>query len=186
MVWGTSTYIPSRLAKGPCFRQFVAMESPHQRDALTGLLLISSLVLLLFGLFLPAFTVERFWIFGNEKSIISAIWSLVSGRDVLLGLIILLFSIVFPMAKLLLSLCIWGSPDQAPLTRRALRWAVLLGKWSMMDVFLVALVVAMLSLGLVAEVTAETGVYCFCVAILLGMWGAHRLNNRIDPAAVRD
>lgn len=161
-------------------RQFVVMESPNHRDALTGLLLIVSLVLLLFGLFLPAFTVEKFWIFGNEKSIAGAVWVLIAGKDVLLGLVIFLFSIVFPMSKLLLSLSLWGSRDpRSPFSRHALRWAVKLGKWSMMDVFMVALVVSMLSLGLVAQVRAETGVYAFCAAILIGMWGSHRLHHRL-------
>ncbi|MGY8997967.1 MAG: paraquat-inducible protein A [Alphaproteobacteria bacterium] len=160
------------------------MNVASHRDAFTGALLIASLVLLILGLVFPAFTVEKFWIFDNQKSIAGAVVALISGKDFLLGIVILLFSIAFPLSKLVLSLWIWASPDpRGRTTRHALKWAVRLGKWSMMDVFLVALVVAMLSLGMVATVTAETGVYFFCAAILIGMWGSHRLHHRVEQSS---
>jgi len=165
-------------------RQAAPMNDAPHRDAFTGALLIASLVLLILGLVFPAFTVEKFWVFDNEKSIAGAVVTLLSGKNILLGVVILLFSIAFPLSKLVLSIWIWASPDpRGQTTRHALKWAVRLGKWSMMDVFLVALVVAMLSLGMVAKVTAENGVYFFCAAILIGMWGSHRLHHRVEQSA---
>ncbi|MBN33372.1 MAG: hypothetical protein CMM46_01090 [Rhodospirillaceae bacterium] len=156
------------------------MSRPAHRDGLAGLLLIAALICLVPGLLLPAFTVEKFWVFESSKSIAGAVWTLISGKDILLGIVILLFSILFPFGKLLLALWIWASPDpNGRLTRRALAWSVKLGKWSMMDVFMVALVVAMLSLGMLAEVTAGQGIYFFCAGIVFGIIGAHRLERRL-------
>lgn len=158
-------------------------DAPH-RDAPTGLLLAAALVCLVLGLALPAFTVEKFWVFGSSKSIAEGVWTLLSGKDVPLGIVILLFSIVFPLGKLALAFWVWASGDpRCGAARRALAWSVGLGKWSMMDVFLVALAVAMLSLGLLAEVTADLGVYFFCAGILAGMVGAHRLERRVGEAS---
>ena len=56
-----------------------------------------------------------------------------------------------------------------------------LGKWSMMDVFLTALIVALLSLDLVWRVSVGIGVYFFCAAIVAGMLAALRLERRAGP-----
>jgi len=161
------------------------METSAHRDGLTGLLLIAALICLVPGILLPAFTVEKFWVFESTKSIAGAVWVLISGKDVLLGFVILLFSIVFPFGKLGLALWIWGSrdPRHGP-TRRALTWSVALGKWSMMDVFMVALVIAMLSLGMLAQVTAGEGIYFFCAGIVASLIGSHRLERRVEKASL--
>jgi len=92
-------------------------DAPH-RDAFTGVLLIASLVLLVLGLVFPAFTVEKFWLFDNEKSIAGAVVALLSGKNILLGIVILLFSIAFPLSKLVLYLWICASPDPRDRTTR--------------------------------------------------------------------
>ncbi|MBT5435613.1 MAG: paraquat-inducible protein A [Rhodospirillaceae bacterium] len=160
------------------------MANPSHRDALTILLLLAAVVFLALGLFLPAFTVEKFWLFENRKSIAGSVYALLAGKNIVLGFVILIFSIIFPTTKLVLSLWIWASPDPTGRhTRYALKWSVRLGKWSMMDVFMVALVVAMLSLGMVAQVTADYGVYFFCAGILASMFGAHRLERSVEKAS---
>ncbi|MBC6440682.1 MAG: paraquat-inducible protein A [Rhodospirillales bacterium] len=158
--------------------------APH-RDTLTGLLLLGASACLVLGLALPAFTVEQFWVFESSKSIAEGLWTLITGKDLLLGIVVLLFSMVFPIGKLGLAIWIWGSRDpNHGATRRALNWSVKLGKWSMMDVFMVALVVAMLSLSILAEVTAGTGIYFFCAGMIASMIGAHRLERRVEKTLV--
>lgn len=155
----------------------------RRRDAATLLLLAAASLLLVLGLVLPAFTVERLWVFESSRSIGGVVWTLLTGADVALGVVIGAFSIVLPAAKLALSFWVWAMPDGGPAVRRALAWTVRLGRWSMMDVFLVALLIAMVfSLGVV-RFSAGAGVYCFCAAIACGMVAAHRLQGRMAATA---
>jgi paraquat-inducible protein A len=152
-----------------------------RRDPLTGLMLLAALVLLGFGLFLPAVTVEKFFIFDSTKSIASSIAALFAQGHFLLGVIVVTFSLLFPLTKLFLSFLIWIARD--PSTdgvQRAIRWTVKLGKWSMLDVFMAALVVAILTLGMVASVTVHVGLYIFGGAIVVAMLAAHRLEAHLS------
>jgi len=160
------------------------MSWPYHRDFITIVFLLSGVVCLALGLTLPAYTVEKFWVFDSTNSIAGSVLLLLGGKNPLLGVVLLLFSIVFPITKLVLSIAIWISPSpHGSVTRRLLRWVVKLGKWSMMDVFMIAMVVAMLSLGMVAEVKADQGVYFFCAGIISSMIGAHRLERRVEKAS---
>ncbi len=158
----------------------------RHRDAATLLLLAAASLLLALGLTLPAFTVERLWVFESSRSIGGVVWTLLTGADLALGAVIGAFSILLPAAKLALSFWVWAAPAPGgPAVRRALAWSVRLGRWSMMDVFLVALLVAMVfSLGVV-RFSAGAGVYCFCAAIACSMVAAHRLQRRLDAPAAR-
>ncbi len=159
------------------------MTEPVTRDPLTGLMLLGALVALGFGLALPALTVEKFWIFDSTKSIGGAILSLYGQGHILLGLVVTLFSLVFPLAKLALTVRIWLARDITdPGVQRALRWTVTLGKWSMLDVFMAAIVVATLTLDMVASVTTDVGLYIFAGAIVLSMLAAHRLEGQLAAA----
>ena len=56
----------------------------------------------------------------------------------------------------------------------------MLGKWSMLDVFMAAIVVAILTLGAVASVEPHPGLYVFGGAIVLAMMASHRLEAAIE------
>ena len=160
------------------------MERSATRDPLTGLMLLGAIVALVLGLTLPALTIERFWVFDRTKSIGGAILALYGGGHVLLGLAVTLFSVAFPAAKLLLTLRIWLARDPgSPGVRRALAWTLRLGKWSMLDVFMAAIVVAVLTLDMITSVTTDIGLYVFAGAIVLSMLAAHRLEARLAMQA---
>lgn len=146
---------------------------------MTGLILLAGAGLLVPGLLLPVISVERFWVFETEKSVVGAVRVLLAGDNVPLGIVILLFSIVLPVSKLALSLWIWFAPTRdRRLAGRLMAWNIGLGRWSMLDVFLVALVVAVLSLDAIARITAGSGAYFFCAGVLATMAGTHRLETR--------
>ena len=154
-----------------------------RRDPLTGLMLLAALVLLGFGLFMPAVTVEQFFVFDTTKSIAGSIGALFAQGYILLGVIVATFSIVFPFAKLILSFRIWIARDAAsPGVQRAIRWTVKLGRWSMLDVFMVALVVAILTLDMIANVEVHVGLYIFGGAIVVAMLAAHRLEAQLTQS----
>ena len=135
----------------------------------TGVLLAAVAVLLALGLTLPVIRVERFVFFSREASLLGIVWSLFESREFLLGGIIGLFSVVFPVAKLGLLLSLWRSAGRDAVSRVLFRRLEMFGRWSMLDVLVAALLVfAIKSTGLAAA-ASEPGLYCFAAAGLLSM-----------------
>ena len=52
---------------------------------------------------------------------------------------------------------------------RHLHWMHLYGKWSMLDVFVVAVLLASVKLGALAQVQIHSGLYAFAASVLLTM-----------------
>ena len=83
----------------------------------------------------------------------------------------LLSSIVLPLGKLLALVGITGSRSWLARRHRALTWRVveLTGRWGMLDVLLVAVVVAWLKVGAVVEVTPGPGAVAFTACVFLSL-----------------
>lgn len=162
----------------------VAADRPHGQMSFTNsyafqrplyglvvnLLLLAAGALLLYGLQAPILTLEKFYFFTNTVSLLSALQQL--WREAEWGLFALIgaFSVVFPMLKLLMLLLIWNfDPAQGERHRRHLYWLTEYGKWSMLDVFVVALLVVSVKLGAMAEAHVEVGIYAFAASVILTM-----------------
>ena len=130
----------------------------------------SSLTLILFitSLFAPLFTLEKFYFFSNTVSLLSALFSLIAKGHIFLFLIIFIFSILFPLFKLSVILYIWNSRAGATV-QQLLKWIHHLGKWSMLDVFVVALMVVSIKLDQLATMQIHYGLYLFLSAVVLSM-----------------
>lgn len=127
-----------------------------------------TLILFVSSLFAPLFTLETFYFFSNTVSLVSALISLVEKGHILLFLIIFIFSILFPLFKLSLMLYIWNSPA-GETVQRLLKLIHHLGKWSMLDVFVVALLVVSIKLDQMAEMQIHYGLYLFLSAVVFSM-----------------
>jgi len=149
---------------------------------LINVLLIATLALLAYGLYAPILTLEKFYFFSNTVSLLSALQQLANEAE--WGLVILLgtFSVIFPVLKIVMLLVIWNfSSSDGLYHRRHLKWLAEYSKWSMLDVFVVALLVVSVKLGAVAEANTEAGIYAFAASVVLTMlassWiGAHALD----------
>ncbi|WP_282606719.1 paraquat-inducible protein A [Pelagibius sp. Alg239-R121] len=147
-------------------------------DRLLGLMLLTSAALLVAGWFMPVMTVRTLMIFYDEVSIVEGALRLIESGDYLLVAIILTFTIVFPVCKLILAFLVWRRPEipRGDLSR-ALRWVELFSKWSMLDVFVVALVIVIVKISLVSDVTIHAGLYVFCTAVVLSMFTVWRITQ---------
>ena len=56
----------------------------------------------------------------------------------------------------------------------------LLGKWSMLDVFVTAIIIVAIKLGVLASAKAEAGIYYFASSILLAMFVTNLQSNLVD------
>jgi len=132
-------------------------------------LIIASTALLVIGLSLPLMSIEKMVLWKNEYSVFTGIVSLFQANQWLLGAILFFFSMVFPFAKLAALLVIWWFPMKNPDRKALLRWLSILGKWSMLDVFAVSILIVLVKLGSLANIEPESGLYFFCAAILGSM-----------------
>ena len=147
-------------------------------DRLIGPVLVLATVLLVLGWTLPIMTVERFLFLSERVSILEGCLALWAEGHYFLFAVITLFSVVFPLIKLSLALFLWNRADAgSPDLGRSLGWVERLGRWSMLDVFAVALVVVAVQLSIVSDVSVHAGIYVFTVAILLSMLTVHRIST---------
>jgi paraquat-inducible protein A len=131
-------------------------------------LLLVALGLLFWGLTLPILKVSKFWIFGDTISIFSAIKSLYGADEIFLATVLLVFSILFPVGKNLVMLAVLiKSAWIGRFSQRLLRVVAVLGKWSMLDVFIVAILVASVKLGILAHANVLSALYFFAASVLL-------------------
>ena len=141
-------------------------------------LLIVTVFLLISGLLAPLLTVKKAILFRNTFSIVSSIHSLVISGQWFLPAVLFLFSVAFPLIKLLIMGVVLFSPGKAPANvRRYLHWIHLLGKWSMLDVFVVAVLVVAFKLGALASVQMRYGLVLFAIAVILSLFLTQRLQH---------
>ena len=145
-------------------------------DRLLGLLLAFTGLLLVLGWTLPVMTVETFFIFEDRITIAGALRTLVEEGEIALFAIVLLFTVIFPVTKISLAYLAWRflhQPDH--LLHRTVAWIEHFGKWSMLDVFVVALFVVVLKLSLLSDVVVEIGLYVFAAAVIGSMITVRRI-----------
>jgi len=133
------------------------------------LFVLASAALLVIGLSLPLMKVQKLIFWKNEYSVFTGIVGLIKENQFLLAAILFFFSMVFPFVKLLALLALWCVPMPQAKGKALLRWLGVLGKWSMLDVFAVSILIVLVKLGPLAQVNPRPGLYFFCVAILASM-----------------
>jgi uncharacterized paraquat-inducible protein A len=123
-----------------------------------------------FGLTTPTLTLSH--LAGTSPttfSVTTGILDLFRGGDVFLAFLLFTFSFVFPIAKLVALSILWlrrMSPDSRDTALHALK---VLGKWSMLDVFVVIVFVGAVQLGVLASAVPRFGIHLFASAIVLSM-----------------
>lgn len=148
------------------------------------LLILSSAVLLAFGLAMPVLTVRKIWEV-NTFSILAGIESLWQEKQRFLALVVFFFSVIFPIFKLCALAVLWVV-ELAEAQRNALiHGLLLLGKWSMLDVFIVAVIIVSVKLGVLASAKPEHGIYYFAASVMLSMIATsllHRLAGNLNSS----
>lgn len=141
------------------------------RDRLIGPMLILSLVLLAAGLMLPALSVGNF-LFRRDYSILLGIWSFWKAGNYFLFVIVGLFSVVLPVLKTLLGAYVWFAvPRGNARAAKLVGIVAALSKWSMLDVFIIALTVLVMEGSLLTSADIRIGLVAFAAAVLLSTIG---------------
>jgi paraquat-inducible protein A len=120
------------------------------------------------GIFFPFFHVTKFWVFNSGVSVVGGIFTLFQEGEYFLFAVLSLFTLVFPCAKLGLLAIVWleRAHDLAKV-RRLHGWVATLGKWSMLDVFVVAILIVAMKSAAVAEIHIGSGLYLFTFSVIV-------------------
>lgn len=146
------------------------------RDRLTGPALLLSLPLLVAGLALPSLHFTNLWVIEAEYSLWRAIWAFYEKRHFSLFALLLAFTVVAPLAKSLFGLWLFYLADAATArSHRLVHTLSALSKWSMLDVFIVAILVLALEGSLLTATDLGLGLAMFAAAVVLSGWAYGRL-----------
>ncbi|MDO8580283.1 MAG: paraquat-inducible protein A [Candidatus Omnitrophota bacterium] len=141
------------------------------------LVLLTSIVLLILGLCLPVITLQELVFWKTTFSVWAGIVSLFQERHYFLSVIIFLFSIIFPIGKLTILLNLWFIPMPQLRRKFFIHWLSVLGKWSMLDVFVVAVMIVITKISGFASADARIGIYFFGASILLSLLVTERIER---------
>lgn len=131
--------------------------------ALLGL----ALLLFLTGIFFPFFHVTKFWIFHDGISVVGGIITLFHEGEYFLFAVLALFTLAFPCVKLALLAVIWAERDHdLARVRRLHGWVENAGRWSMLDVFVVAILIVVMKSATVARIQIGPGLYLFTFSVI--------------------
>lgn len=118
---------------------------------------------------LPVLTIEKLG-HHHTTSILGGTFDLMWHGNILVGLVVFFFSIVLPLVKLLalLELSHVGLTSQKhrAWTYRVVEWT---GRWSMMDVLLLALLVTLVKLGDLVSFQLGPAVFAFVLCVIMSM-----------------
>jgi uncharacterized paraquat-inducible protein A len=156
-----------------CLTTFPATREKRRSNRRTAALAMGALALYPVAIGLPIMEVERFGAV-HKASVLSGGISLLSDGQYLVGIVVLLCSVVLPLGKLtgLFILAAGGLGLTSHL--KAFTWHVVewTGRWGMLDVLLVALLVAVLKLGSLVELRAGPAALAFTLCVLLNLFAS--------------
>jgi paraquat-inducible protein A len=146
-------------------------------------LLVTAVLLYVPANVLPVMTVERYGR-GGASTIVRGVVELAETRLWPLALLVLLASIVVPLFKLvsmawMLVLTHRRSDAWLVGRTRVFRFVHVIGRWSMIDIFMLATLVGVLDLGVIATVLPGTGAAAFCAVVLVTMVATEMFDPRL-------
>lgn len=132
---------------------------------------------------LPVMTIIRLHR-ETSATILGGVEELIAYKMWPLAAIVFIASVVVPVVKLLLLVYMLVATQRRStvgLKRRAAMYRVVeaIGRWSMIDVFMIAILTALVRMGAVASVIPGAGAICFCGVVILTMLAAATFDPRL-------
>ncbi|MBT5264219.1 MAG: paraquat-inducible protein A [Rhodospirillaceae bacterium] len=146
------------------------------RDQTTGLdrylgwLWLAIVALFALGLVLPFIEIRKLVLFSDNPGILELISRGFVEGEYVIAIVIALFTVMFPSLKLfaMIRLYFWARLDDPEMAGEFRRLEAI-EKWSMADVFVVAILVVTLKSGYLVEANIDLGAYAFGAHALLAM-----------------
>ncbi|MCB1099361.1 MAG: paraquat-inducible protein A [Verrucomicrobiae bacterium] len=156
------------------------LRKPHSVQK-TAAFAIAAAVLYLPANMLPIMTVESLGV-RDESTILGGVVTLWNMHSYPIALIIFIASVAIPILKLIsiTFLCYGAMRPVAPIpATRLYRLTELLGRWSMVDVFVVAILAAMVQMGTLMNIHPGPAAISFAAVVILTMFSAMSFDPRL-------
>ena len=138
--------------------------------------ILLSAMLFVIGISLPMMTITKLILFRNSFSIISGTFELLNEGHIFLFIVITVFSIILPVLKIGILYQIISNLDCiTPKIQRYLHFMHEYGRWAMLDVMVVAVLIVTVKLGAIASIQVHSGLYVFGASVVLIMFSTHRV-----------
>ena len=175
--------LPAR-ATAHCPRCGAAM---HRRKpnsiARTWALVVAAAILYVPANLLPVMTVIHFGR-GEPDTILSGVKQLIGAGMWPVALLVFFASITVPVLKLI------GLTFLLITTQRRSRWRLRdrslmyriieqVGRWSMVDIFMISILVALVNLGTIATIEPDVGAICFAAVVIITMFASMSFDPRL-------
>ena len=151
--------------------------------ATTAALVLSAAALYIPANLLPVMHTHTFFS-EDDDTIMSGVLSLIQEGSWPLALLVFVASIVVPLLKLvamgwLLISVARQSPGNAQQKSRLFRLVEFIGRWSMLDVYAIALLVSLVQIRSLATIQVGLGALCFGTVVVLTMLAAQSFDERL-------
>ena len=149
----------------------------------TWALLITAAILYIPANVLPIMTVTSLGQ-GDPSTIMSGVIQLVQHGMIPIAAVVFIASIVVPTFKLVgIALLLFSVQRHQPLSARQrilmYRFIEFIGRWSMLDIFVIAILVAVVNFGRLASIEANLGAIAFASVVILTMLAAVSFDPRL-------
>ena len=163
----------TRLGEWRCPRCGTGLPSPGTcRNRLNRVwaLALTAVILLVPGVFLPALTIDKLG-HHTQTGILSGCLHLWNARDHLLAIVIFFCSIVIPFVKLgfILVLTTWSHRFSRSVQVRGLQIVERIGRWGMLDVLVIAVLIACIKAGQLVSISSGPGTVFFALGVLFNL-----------------
>ena len=117
----------------------------------------------------PLVTIKKLLFMSDTISLLSALSSLIESGELFLFAIVLVFTIILPLLKFAMLIVYGISPKIEQTYNRLYVFLDHISKWAMLDVFIAALLIVVIKLGLLTSALTHYGLYLFVFSVLLSM-----------------
>ncbi len=145
--------------------------------------LLAAIIFYIPANFYPIMTITSF---GQESSdtILSGVIYLINAGQVPIAMIIFLASVFIPVVKILVMVLLTFSVQSGMtvhLHARTHLYKVVefVGRWSMIDIFVISILVGLVQLQAIATVTVGPGAICFAIVVILTMLATESFDTRL-------
>jgi len=131
--------------------------------------LFFTMALLIYSYSLPFMEIEKLIFFKSQYSLLYSLKAMWTENFYFLAFIIFLFSIVFPIAKLVVVSLLYFFSFSKKNRKKIMNWLGMLGKWSMLDVYVVSILIVLIKSQALVYARPCAGIYVFAIAIMFSM-----------------
>jgi paraquat-inducible protein A len=135
------------------------------------MLYVLASILLVLGVSLPLITVSKLVVISTTYTLLTGVFTLLSNGQVVLFIAVFIFSVVLPLVKMffLYKVIFSHNATPSPTIGRYIKLMHDYGRWAMLDVMVVAVLIVASKLSVLASVEVHVGLYVFGLSVILVM-----------------